>query len=116
MSRFRAFLRDDTEVKIVINGSFVEGPWNNEFGIVRGTVWTTNAVNPAGYGLIFVNLYRGGVGMDGQTAKIRVSTGDLCLHRRRMCLKHAGRWIFRRREHTFEARGEMDIQTKRTYV
>jgi len=48
-------------VKMVINGSVVEGPWNNEFRIVRGTVWTKNAVAPAGYGLIFVNLYRGGV-------------------------------------------------------
>ena len=48
-------------MKMVINGIFVEGPWNNGFGIVRDTVWATNAVAPAGCGLIFVNLYGGGV-------------------------------------------------------
>ena len=67
--------------------------------------------------------------MEGQTAETRVSTGDICLHRQRMCeargemamqtertrvMKHVERWTWRRRVYKFEARGEMDMQTERT--
>jgi hypothetical protein len=52
---------DETSVRILIDGDFVEGPRNDEFRIVRGTVWTTNTVAAAGCDLIFVNLSRGGV-------------------------------------------------------
>ena len=45
----------------MIDGDYVEGPRNSEFRIVRGTVWTTNTVAPAGCGLIFVSINGGGV-------------------------------------------------------
>jgi hypothetical protein len=53
---------------------------------------------------------------DGQTAEIRVSTGARCLQTENLCMKHAERRICKRREHMFERRGEMDMQTERTYV